>query len=968
MSSSSPKIELYLAKDLEELNDKVTKIPAFEKLKTSNCVTILSLIEPTWKDAKTAEQNGDEERAYIQYMRLFECLHFLKNTNEDKQNPAKGSGKYKLTATLWYEKAQELSNSLKTRYDERDNKNRMEEQKKQDEIAEEKSLVTTIRPQQLYKYLQKNRQILLIDMRPSSLYKESHMKYSCCINIPGDMVGEKGWTPWYVESALSDEQSKLMFKNRSSYDYIVLFDTNSVFEKITVGHVILGLKNAIYTFDQDNKLKHQPLVLDGGYEDWSSIYPAENTAPVPKKSTDEIQPFEVHYPEDIYLPEEIPAKLPTAVFVPPSEEVKPVVKPADHDQFSQQTIEKLLPLIDRARKPKPPQQQIPSKVDDVNANMKYSEELDAEIKKTTEEQTNKLPIDSQSENNQISSTISDSPIRTEPVMPNRAKKPQISTNGSQKPIIDDTNHTLMPNVKPEVSLASPQPSTDAENIPPQHVQIPPQQQQQRQQVGAPLSLAQKIPLDTVYRPFLKSTPVDAGKQIYQKKFDSTTGKKIFLDPRNNQLISDLPDAERYETPRISTQSESYSTPQQIVQTQEVPNRVVPSTSTVSNVPPTIERYKKLLINKQQIAADYCAMPLTVKPQPNMLTGLENLGNSCYMNAVIQSLSYNHILTNYFLSGDFSKDINVTNKLGYNGVVANEYLKLVHALWSRQFGSLRPIPFKIVVGKIQQAYWDTKQQDAHEFLVFLLDCLHEDLNRIQTRPKMNEIKTEDYHDNDTLLADVTWRAFKSHNDSIIVDQYHGLFRSTAVCSICKRSSKRFDPFICLSLPIPPRNVSTIEECLSKFEEPELLTGNSRWNCPNCKVQRDARKQIKIWKLPKQLIVQFKRFRLTSDNRWVKNESLIRHPINDFDLTQWTLTSSPKYSLYAVVNHLGSMNAGHYTSYCRDFRTNDWYLCNDDRITQINPTELSKNQNAYLLFYTSMKMPIISMNSKLSSSQN
>ncbi len=116
-------------------------------------------------------------------------------------------------------------------------------------------------------------------------------------------------------------------------------------------------------------------------------------------------------------------------------------------------------------------------------------------------------------------------------------------------------------------------------------------------------------------------------------------------------------------------------------------------------------------------------------QINRRTGLKNLGNSCYMNSIIQSLSFNFKLTNYFLSGEFQKDINEKNKFGSGGAVVREWFYLNAILWSQQYSCLVPQPFKHVVGRLQQAYLGTQQQDAHEFLVFLLDTLHEDLNQV-----------------------------------------------------------------------------------------------------------------------------------------------------------------------------------------------------------------------------------------------
>ena len=175
-------------------------------------------------------------------------------------------------------------------------------------------------------------------------------------------------------------------------------------------------------------------------------------------------------------------------------------------------------------------------------------------------------------------------------------------------------------------------------------------------------------------------------------------RKIILDTKTNQYLSTMPENEA--------------------------NR--PFTQPI----PTVNRDVKPILTEQmrrQLASDYRAVSDHL--QVNGRTGLKNLGNSCYMNAIIQALSFNTLLTNYFLSGDFNRDINTKNKFGSGGAVAREWFKLMYVLWSQQFSYIVPQPFKYVVGNIQRAYLGTQQQDAHEFLVFLLDSLHEDLNQV-----------------------------------------------------------------------------------------------------------------------------------------------------------------------------------------------------------------------------------------------
>jgi ubiquitin carboxyl-terminal hydrolase 8 len=87
------------------------------------------------------------------------------------------------------------------------------------------------------------------------------------------------------------------------------------------------------------------------------------------------------------------------------------------------------------------------------------------------------------------------------------------------------------------------------------------------------------------------------------------------------------------------------------------------------------------------------------------------------------------------------------------------------------------------------------------------------------------------------------------------------------------------------------------------------------------------------------------------RYIKNESLIQYPTSNVSFSRWSQTPSvSKYSLVSVVNHFGSMNSGHYTSFCNDGR--QWYYCDDQSIRAADVRELQHNVHAYLLFYSSI----------------
>ncbi|CAH8291269.1 unnamed protein product [Schistosoma turkestanicum] len=122
-------------------------------------------------------------------------------------------------------------------------------------------------------------------------------------------------------------------------------------------------------------------------------------------------------------------------------------------------------------------------------------------------------------------------------------------------------------------------------------------------------------------------------------------------------------------------------------------------------------------------------------------GLNNLGNTCFMNSALQCMSNVPALTSYFLSGKWKSELNIRNPLGSQGRIATAYADLIKQLWSGTRAYAVPREFKIEIARIARQFSGYAQHDTHELLVFLLDGLHEDLNRIHSKPYI-EVKDSD----------------------------------------------------------------------------------------------------------------------------------------------------------------------------------------------------------------------------------
>nr|CDS33928.1 ubiquitin carboxyl terminal hydrolase 4 [Hymenolepis microstoma] len=194
------------------------------------------------------------------------------------------------------------------------------------------------------------------------------------------------------------------------------------------------------------------------------------------------------------------------------------------------------------------------------------------------------------------------------------------------------------------------------------------------------------------------------------------------------------------------------------------------------------------------------------PFPRGVCGLNNLGNTCFMNSAIQCISNVAPLRNFFLSGEFIGSINETNKLGSHGEIANAFAELIKEMWSDKKRGLSCVPreLKYKIGRYAPQFLGYTQHDAQELMNFLLDFLHEDLNRIKEKPYIEDKDADGRPDDE--VATEAWSNFKRRNNSIIVDLFYGLLKSTVECPTCGYVSVTFDPFSSLSLPLDVKFLS------------------------------------------------------------------------------------------------------------------------------------------------------------------
>lgn len=426
-------------------------------------------------------------------------------------------------------------------------------------------------------------------------------------------------------------------------------------------------------------------------------------------------------------------------------------------------------------------------------------------------------------------------------------------------------------------------------------------------------------------------------------------------------------------------------------------------------PPSVGTIATKSVSKTNASSSIPASNVSSKPQRDQIsnlldefaTGLVNLGNSCYMNCMIQCLAATPQLTTFFfpsisMNGSYKQHINVNNKLGTQGKLTSAFVELLLNMLNNNGKVFSPSKFKKIAGECSpgRQFASCSQQDCTEFVTFLLDGLHEDLNQMpvldpKEKKRISELTPEQEKNREILpvrlASTIEWERYLKLNFSIIVDNFQGQYLSQLRCLECGTTSTTYNAFSILTLPIPERlnqtHKVTLQDCIEEFTTTELLEDGNKWHCSHCKKFTRSTKKIAITRLPQVLIVNFKRFEVNTSGQIRKLETFVTYPVTEvLDLTKyWTKpgtimgdANAPKmsieeettiiesfpvrnqeppfrYKLYGVANHFGTLSTGHYTSYVYKRGKKRWCYFDDSKITSnVSPNEVM-NKNAFCLFF-------------------
>ncbi|KAM8783842.1 ubiquitin carboxyl-terminal hydrolase 50 [Rhynchonycteris naso] len=318
-----------------------------------------------------------------------------------------------------------------------------------------------------------------------------------------------------------------------------------------------------------------------------------------------------------------------------------------------------------------------------------------------------------------------------------------------------------------------------------------------------------------------------------------------------------------------------------------------------------------------------------------VTGLRNLGNTCYMNAILQSLCSISPLVEYFLSGKY-----ITALQKDCSKVATAFAYVMTDMWLGDSDCVSPEIFRSALGSLHPAFMKKTQQDAQEFLIYVLNELHESLKKYHQRRS---------YENGSVPR--CCRKIIASEFSIITRLFEGQLSYSIMCLKCENYTYRNEVFTVLSLPIPSEHQCSLQDCLQCFFQQDTLTWNNQLHCSFCETNQETAVRARISKAPKIMIFHLKRFDILGTMKR-KLRTDIHYPLTNLDLSPYIcpiFRKHPKYNLCAVVNHFGDLDGGHYTAFCKNSVTQAWFSFDDSRVSEIPDTSV-QTATAYLLFYS------------------
>ncbi|XP_068161181.1 ubiquitin carboxyl-terminal hydrolase 42 isoform X2 [Antennarius striatus] len=297
-------------------------------------------------------------------------------------------------------------------------------------------------------------------------------------------------------------------------------------------------------------------------------------------------------------------------------------------------------------------------------------------------------------------------------------------------------------------------------------------------------------------------------------------------------------------------------------------------------------------------------------------GLQNMGNTCFLNSALQCLTYTPPFANYMLTREHSK---TCHEPGFCMMCTMQ--NHIIQVFANSGNVIKPIGVLNELKRIGKHFRYGSQEDAHEFLRYTVDAMQKSCLPGTKLDRQTQATT------------------------FIHQVFGGHLRSRVKCLNCKAVSDTFDPF--LDIPLEIKMAPSISKALEQFVKPEQLEGDNAYKCSKCKKMVTASKRFTIHRSANVLTLSLKRFANFSGGKITKD---VRYP-EYLDLRPFMSQSQEEpqvYGLYAVLVHSGfSCHAGHYFCYIKA-SNGQWYQMNDSSVS-VSDIRSVLNQQAYVLFY-------------------
>uniref|UniRef100_A0A2P2J9K5 Ubiquitin carboxyl-terminal hydrolase n=2 Tax=Rhizophora mucronata TaxID=61149 RepID=A0A2P2J9K5_RHIMU len=316
-------------------------------------------------------------------------------------------------------------------------------------------------------------------------------------------------------------------------------------------------------------------------------------------------------------------------------------------------------------------------------------------------------------------------------------------------------------------------------------------------------------------------------------------------------------------------------------------------------------------------------------------GLRNLGNSCYLNSVLQCLTYTPPLANFCLRFQHSSLCDsVSNGERKRDCPFCIVEKQIVRSLSTDLSLDAPAKIQSCLRVFAEHFRLGRQEDAHEFLRYVIDACHNTCLRLK---KLRRSKGGGAGDS----------ANNNGNSTVVKEIFGGALQSQVKCLSCNSESNKVDEIMDISLDV--LHSSSLKDAMQKFFKPEILDGNNKYKCENCKKLVAAMKQMSILQAPNILVIQLKRFEGVFGGKIDKPIAFEEVLVLSNFMCKTSQDTRPEYNLFGTIVHSGySPESGHYYAYIKD-AMGRWYCCNDSYVT-LSTLQDVLSEKVYILFFS------------------